>query len=98
LTLQNPVQKIPLFQFSQINRTNINTPIKGKKLYHFVIQLLSADLTKSNVNLDISNSNSNRVQTQKSLHNYSVDKKLEDIYAEILEQSLCEEGNKTNYV
>ncbi len=75
---------------------NIHLPLKGKKMHHFVLQLLSPESAKSNLNqLDISNSNNNSkfFRSDKSISHVYEDKKLEDIYNEILEQSLNEGKN-----
>lgn len=95
MTLQNPIQKVPSFQISEIIRVNINSPVKDKKLFHFAIKLLSEDASKSQLhNLDQSNSlnSSNKYPSNKNISQVYIDKKLEDIYQEVLEQSL-NEGN-----
>ncbi len=97
LMLQNPTKRIPSFQISQLNRLNITLPLKGKKMHHFVIQLLSSDMTKSNIkDLDFSQNNGggNKFKTDKSLFNPER-KNWEDLYTEILEQSMNEDNHKT---
>ena len=97
--LQNPSQKIPSFHISQVSRINANIPLKGKKLYYLVIHLLSSDMTKSNIN-DFSNSITNKsiniLKANKSLFN-PIKQNFED-YADILEQSLNEDGSRIDSV
>ena len=108
LTLQNPLHKVHCFQISHLSRTNINTPIKGKKLFHLVIQLLSLETELSNlkekdensvniVNFDNTNASKTKykeLKSNKSLTKVSNSEKLEEIYAELLEHSMNEDVGK----
>ena len=117
LMMQNPSHKIPFFNISHVSRINLNLSIKdlkGKKIFYLIIQLLSSDITKSNIrDLDFSNSNntgnntgvindsqpqalSNRnIRSNKSLFNAE---KFDDIYGDLFEQSLNEDGSKIESV
>ena len=88
---QNPFQKISTFQIKDITRINIDIPIKGKKMYHIAIQLLTSDTSKSLIKELDTQSMTSRNKSDKSLSYLSIDKKLEDIYNEILEQSLIQQ-------
>lgn len=97
LTLQNPIQKIPCFHIHSVQRISINTPIKDKKFFHFAIKLLSDDQSRSLLGgLDTSNSLvGSKFGTSKNIVQVYKDKKLEDIYNELLEQSLNDGPSET---
>jgi len=79
-------------------------PVKGKKLYHLVIQLISVEESKSNLKefdseTSITDGKTKAYQSCKSTKSIKsiqkipeTDRRLEDIYAEILEQSMNEDN------
>jgi hypothetical protein len=104
--LHSPVQKLPCFQISHLERVNINAPIKDKKLHHFVITLIGHESHQAkshfdeNLNLNLNFTNNSKIfQTDKSLVKISlnsVDKKLEDVYTEVFEKSFNDKEKSFN--